>query len=238
MKRAILLIAIAMLTFLLYALYKNPGVLENIWLWLIGLGGLIIQSARNLLNYIKDLIGRGDKSDDSDKSKKEEEKPDTPRGDINLSLLRYVNDGETTTGQLYINGQFFCYTLEDPEKDNNNQGEVRILAGFYSIGFRKEEDLSTQKYAERYPEWFTYHLELQGEKVKDRVYIRSGGDNIQAPGSILVSGSLSLGNTGQLLTASREAYRSLYQYLAVALEQNKKIIIHIQDETWFQNLAS
>lgn len=65
MKRVFLLLFIALLTFLLIALYKNPALLNDIWRWLIGLLGLIIKGGQRILNCFAGLFSREDGKTDS-----------------------------------------------------------------------------------------------------------------------------------------------------------------------------
>ncbi|RVU01083.1 hypothetical protein EOD41_10740 [Mucilaginibacter limnophilus] len=42
----------------------------------------------------------------------------------NLTVRRKWYTNNTTTGELYINGSFFCYTLEDVCRDLNRDGDL------------------------------------------------------------------------------------------------------------------
>jgi len=61
-----------------------------------------------------------------------------------MKLIRKVDSGKSTIGELYIDGEFFCYTLELPWKENKNQvscippgkRRVRIRPGTDSVNFR------------------------------------------------------------------------------------------------------
>ena len=172
MKRILLLLLVAVVTFLLIALYKNPEILNDIWLWLVGLAGTIIKFGRDFIDYVASFFKGKDKEEDdqpaadpsvSDDPSKDSTKKITPvpSADITVDLLRYSDDGETTIGLLYIDKKFYCYTLEDTHHDIKVPGETRIPAGNYQLTMRKEVTPLTEKYRTRYPEWFTFHLELQ-----------------------------------------------------------------------------
>lgn len=231
MKRVLLLILIAVGTFVLFMLYKNPEVLEEIWLWLIGLLGVIIKSFKSLINYINKILPNKKVEALSNSVHK-------TKGDVNLSLLRYADDGETTIGLLYIDNKFHCYTLEDTFREVKIAGETRIPAGSYPIELKREDTPLTKKYKEKYPDWFTYHLELKGVTDFSSIYIHSGGDHTHTEGCILVSDSLSTGDANTFLTNSRNTFKSLYEFLSNQIRDEKKIILNIRDEVWFQNLAS
>jgi hypothetical protein len=52
---------------------------------------------------------------------------------MNLLLQRLPSDEHRTHGDLYIDGQWCCYTLEDVVRDEKIKGETAIPAGTYRI---------------------------------------------------------------------------------------------------------
>lgn len=254
MKRILLLLLVAVVTFLLIALYKNPEILNDIWLWLVGLAGTIIKFGRDLVEYVASFFKGKDTEENKkpatnnsvtedpfDDSSNQNVMPIVPPAaiaDITIDLLRYSDDGQTTVGLLYIDKKFYCYTLEDTHHDVKVPGETRIPAGNYQLGLRKELTPLTEKYRTRYPEWFTYHLELQNVPKFNSIYIHSGGDHNDTEGCILVSDSLSISDTKTFLTNSRNTFKTLYKFLSTHLDNNKKILIKVQDENWASVLAS
>lgn len=59
-----------------------------------------------------------------------------------LNLTRKIFTSNSTIGELTINGQFFCHTLEDMDRDKNRNGkleegkiygETAISSGFYQV---------------------------------------------------------------------------------------------------------
>lgn len=251
MKRFLLLLLIAVITFVIFALIKNPGVLEEIWLWIIGLIGLIIKSFRSIFEYFKNLIADDETSVKEATTKDAKSKATSPSmpepasataslpaADVRISLLRYSDDGQTTVGLLYINDKFYCYTLEDTFQEVKVPGETRIPAGSYTLDFRKEETELTTTYRNRYPEWFTYHLHLKNVPNFSAIYIHSGGDHTHTEGCILVSDSLSTKDKQSFLTNSRNTFKALYGFLSNELRQGKKIQIEVKDEGWINRIAS
>jgi len=53
-----------------------------------------------------------------------------------LELKRFVDDGDTTGGALFINGVFECFIVEDQEQTKKVWGEMRVPCGMYDITFR------------------------------------------------------------------------------------------------------
>lgn len=50
-----------------------------------------------------------------------------------LRLVREVFSDKSTTGSLYVDGAFFCYTLEDRVRDVKIAGETCIPFGNYEV---------------------------------------------------------------------------------------------------------
>lgn len=234
MKRILLLIAVAIGTFLIILFFKNPNMLEGIWMWALGLIGLIIKGGRvvweKITNLFDSVLPENQKEGITPKKSKIESKIEV---DIELTILRYFHDKDTTLGLLYINGGFFCYTLEDTFNQPKVPGQSRIGSGEYAVDFRREETELTKTYRSRYPEWFHYHLWVKDVPEFSSIYIHSGGDNTDTEGCILVSDSLSVKADSQFFTNSRNTFKRLYLYLKEELDKNKKIKISIHDEAWF-----
>ena len=244
MNRFLLLVLVAGATFLIVLFAVKPELIENIWLWLVGLAGVIVKAFQVLVDFFKEKF-----SDDKDKDKEKETtepEPSTgsagntpstqPFNGTSLSLARFSDDGETTIGMLTVNGKFYCYTLEDTFHKEKIAGETRIPAGTYNIRYRKEETELTMKYRERYYEWFTWHLQLQDVPGFDSVYIHNGGDHTNTEGCILVSDSLNVSSEKTFLTNSRETYRRLYGYIREQLDNNVPVRITIYNEEWINKL--
>lgn len=242
MKRVFLLIVIAIAAFLLVVLYKNSGLLNDIWIWLVGLAGLVIKSGRSAIDYFKQLFS------DSEESALVLPTPVTgaltPAGsgtyqaDVTITVLRYMHDDTTTVGLLYIENTFQCYTLEDTYHQVKVPGDTRVPAGIYQVGFSKEETSLTKKYRDLYPDWFTYHIEIMNVPEFSSIYIHNGGDYRDTEGCLLVSDSLSAGSSSTVLTNSKNTFKRIYQKLEGFLHDQKSISIIIRDESWVRQLSS
>lgn len=244
MNRFLLLVLVAGATFLIVLFALKPELIDNIWLWLVGLSGVIVKSFQSMIDFFKDKFS-------SDKEKPEETEseannqedsnhsdnnPEETFNGISLSLFRYSDDGETTIGLLNIDRQFYCYTLEDTFHEAKIKGKTRIAAGIYSVEFRSETTELTLKYRDRYPEWFTFHLQLQNVPGFDSIYMHNGGDHTDTDGCILVSDSLNINNQKTFLSNSRETFKRLYGYLTEQLDKNIPIRIIIYDEDWIKKI--
>ena len=245
MNRILLLILIAGAVFLLILFAVKPELIGNIWLWLIGLSGVIVKASQSLLSYFQKLFGGNKEQNETNSAKTD--KPDASMNKVTsdkvdyftgltIRLLRYFDDGETTVGMLLINNRFYCYTLEDTYHEIKVAGETRIAAGTYSIKFRTELSPFTLTMRERYPEWFTYHLELLNVPGFKHIYIHNGGDNTDTKGCILVSDSITVNNENTFFSNSRETFRRLYLFVSEQLNNNVPVRIIIDDEKWMNNL--
>lgn len=226
MKRIITLVFIALLAFLIVYLVQKPEVLENIWMWLVGLAGSIVAAGQKLVAFFK-----GDKKEDSTTEKQQN---DDFEG-LTLRLKRYSDDGQTTLGLVYLGEHFYCYSLEDTFQLQKVAGQTRIPAGTYTINFREEESPLTKKYRDKYPDWFTFHLQLQNVPGFENIYIHSGGTSEDTAGCLLVSDSFNISDKAKFLTNSRATFKKLYNFLSKELKAGKQVRIQIFDENWFQN---
>ncbi|NJN28818.1 MAG: hypothetical protein HC819_23995 [Cyclobacteriaceae bacterium] len=170
MKRFLLLLIIAIATFLIFAFFNNLDVFQDIWLWLVGFAGLIIQSGKTLFKSIKSLFAPEQRERETIQSDGDIQ-PKVPNSPINehledpftlqMTLLRFHDDGRATLGLLYINRVYYCYTLEDTHREVKLEKETRIPAGTYLVDFNPEESPFTRQYQQQFPEWFSYHLEIK-----------------------------------------------------------------------------
>ncbi len=226
MKRIFTLVFIALLAFLVVYLVQKPEVLENIWMWLVGLAGSIVAAGQRLVAFFK-----GNKEEGITTEKQEK---DDFEG-LTLRLKRYSDDGQTTLGLVFVGEHFFCYSLEDTFQLQKIAGETRIPAGTYSISLREEESPLTKKYRDKYPDWFTFHLQLQNVPGFENIYIHSGGTSEDTAGCLLVSDSFNISDKAKFLTNSRATFKKLYIFLSKELKNGKQVRIQIFDENWFQN---
>jgi hypothetical protein len=98
---------------------------------------------------------------------------------INLLIIRDTFTENSTIGKLFINGEFFCDTLENPYI-NNERNISCIPAGEYKVRLRLARESATRDY-----------LHLLVQDVKDRSYIlfHRGNTAKDTRGCILVGQS-------------------------------------------------
>jgi len=154
-------------------------------------------------------------------------------GRCTLTILRYVDDGETTLGLIFLRNKFFAYTLEDAHQDIKIQQKTRIPAGIYNIDFMKTETELTKKYRKIYSDWFDFHLEVRHIPNFENVYIHVGNTHENSDGCILIADGVSAG-TSKSLQNSRDAYQRFYKTTSALLKSNEPVNIQILNEDWFE----
>jgi hypothetical protein len=117
-----------------------------------------------------------------------------------------------TIGKLSINGQFACYTLEDPHHDVKIWGNTRIPQGTYKLGLRTVGGKHTQ-YKAKYPTMHKGMLHVLDVPKFQYILIHVGNTNIDTHGCLLVG----LGKTNKTITQSIAAYRKIYPIIANAI---------------------
>jgi hypothetical protein len=246
MNKFVILVLIGLVTFAVIFFAQRPDVLSEVWLWLVGLAGLIVQVVKNAVDYLR---GKPDDMAEAQPTAASvrEKPPAAARAvqpvppdfeGITLSVLRYSDDGQTTVGLMYLNGQYYCYTLEDTHRDEKIAGHTRIPAGIYTLDFNRADTPLTLKYRNNFSDWFTYHIEIKAVPNFQGVYIHSGGDHTHTAGCLLVSDSLSMSAKSTFLSNSRTTYKRLYTYLSQALLNGTPVQLIIHDEAWVNALTA
>ena len=148
---------------------------------------------------------------------------------MHLQLMRFSSGKESTTGSLYIDGEFVCFTLEDTKRIKKIHGETRIPDGLYSLGLRNEGSL-TGKYAERYGNMHRGMLWLKDVTGFDWIYIHTGNKRGHTEGCILFGDTLNNNQIGDgFISRSREAYQRVYPRIAQAIESGEDVKIRISN---------
>jgi len=143
--------------------------------------------------------------------------------------MRISTGAESTTGSLYIDGEFACFVLEDTKRIKKLAGETRIPDGLYRIDLRKEGGLN-QKYAERYGNRHNGMLWLQDVPGFEWVYIHTGNKRGHTEGCLLVGDSLNNNQIGEgFVGKSRDAYQRIYPKIADAIESGEQVTIRISN---------
>jgi hypothetical protein len=150
-----------------------------------------------------------------------------------LTILRYLDDGETTLGLIFLRNKFFAYTLEDAHNEVKIEKKTRIPAGVYKVDFNKNLTDLTKKYRNTYGSWFDFHLEIKHIPNFQNVYIHVGNTHDHSDGCILIADGVSAG-TSKSLQYSRNAFERFYKTTSALLKSNEPVTIQIINEDWFE----
>ena len=95
---------------------------------------------------------------------------------INLLILRDTFTEESTLGKLFLNGEFFCETLENPWK-NNVRNISCIPDGVYDVRLRLPRESASRDYL---------HLLVKEVPNRDYILFHRGNTSADTSGCILV----------------------------------------------------
>lgn len=160
----------------------------------------------------------------------------TQLGKCTLTVLRYIDDGETTLGLIFLRNKFFAYTLEDTHRDEKIKGKTRIPTGIYSVGYSPVDPAQsriTRDYLRDFQPWFTRHLHLKNVPGFEGIYIHVGNFHENTDGCLLIADGVMAGTSRKSLQSSRNAYQRFYKIIAALLDSNEQVNIQILNEDWF-----
>ncbi|QZI90465.1 hypothetical protein MYOV003v1_p0141 [Vibrio phage 207E48.1] len=149
---------------------------------------------------------------------------------MEIEVVRKGVAGNATLGDIYIDGEWVGYTLED--KPEGAEGKVmhntRIPAGRYPIDFRKVLSGKTEQYRAKakYSEFFTWHLELQNVPNYEYVYIHAGNTPEHTSGCLLVGYTQEWGKP--FIGRSGDCFVNVYKRIQDALLNGDDVWINIQ----------
>lgn len=131
---------------------------------------------------------------------------------MELKLVRDKTQGNSTTGKLYVNGTFECYTLEDEVRNKKLLGITAISTGKYKVII----DMSN-----RFKRLLPLLIDVPNFAG---VRIHPGNTSADTEGCILVGQSIQLINGQSFLNASRVAFNKLFNKMQ---ESKDKITLEI-----------
>lgn len=149
-------------------------------------------------------------------------------------LQRYYDNRKSTLGLMFkrsSSGLFHVgHTLEDEYRDVKVSGETRIPAGKYELKLRKVESPATVRYRKRYPDWFVWHVELQGVPGFKYIYVHPGVNEDWTDGCVLLSDGPQTINGNHSLSASPQKFKEWYTEVYDHLMQGGRAYIEVRDE--------
>lgn len=144
---------------------------------------------------------------------------------MNLTVKRNPAKEEWTTGRLFVNDVFECFSLEDQPQEKKVMHETRIPAGTYPISLRTFGG-HHERYKKKYPDLHKGMLWLRNVPGFEAILIHIGNIDDDSSGCLLV-GTLMDDEKG-VLYKSTEAYLKLYRKVVDAFAKGEKITITIE----------
>ena len=139
-----------------------------------------------------------------------------------------------TIGRLYVNGEFFCHTLEDKDRDLSRNdsldkirttkvyGETAIPRGTYAVAM----NVVSPKYSAS--KWYMEVCQGKVPRVVgvpgfEGVLIHTGNTALDTFGCILVGNNTKKGQ----VTSSKDTFRALYKKMKEAINNGETITLEI-----------
>ena len=130
---------------------------------------------------------------------------------INLLLIRNTFSKKSTIGELFLNGERICDTLENPWQDNQRNISC-IPEGVYPVRLRLPRESGTRDYI---------HLLVKDVKDRDYILIHIGNTAKDTSGCILVG----LGSQQDFVSNSTLAMNLLIKEILHLGGENINLII-------------
>ncbi|MNG83193.1 hypothetical protein D3C87_1137360 [compost metagenome] len=154
-------------------------------------------------------------------------------------LLKRVRQGKNSTlSELYVDGLFQCYVLEDSIRDHKIKGQTCIPAGRYSLGINYRGGMNTA-YKKRFPHMHQGMIEIKHVPDFSSIYIHIGNTHADTAGCLLVGTYFHRDKLREdyEVYQSQQAYQNLYQVVIDHIKSGK-VILSIENRLMGGNYAS
>jgi hypothetical protein len=127
---------------------------------------------------------------------------------MNIKVVRKIFSEESTIGELSVNGQFECFTLEDKVRAVKIHGKTAIPAGIYEV---------TITFSDRFKKPLPLLMKVPNF---DGIRIHAGNTAADTEGCLLVGTT----KGKDVVSNSRVAFKALNEKIAAALQKEKVFI--------------
>lgn len=129
-------------------------------------------------------------------------------------MVKRIRQGKNSTlSEIYVEGEFCCYGLEDAVREYKIKGSTAIPAGTYLLGLNTYGGMNA-RYARQFADLHRGMLEIKGIPHYSYVYLHIGNTYADTSGCILVGEGYMYEEEDYVLTQSKKAYKKLYQRLS------------------------
>jgi hypothetical protein len=132
---------------------------------------------------------------------------------MNILVERFDSGSKDTLGRLYIDGKFYCYTLEDEKREVKVKGDTRIPEGTYKVVFYDSPSHGKESLLIKDVPNFQYILIHPGNTEDDTMGCLLPGLRI---------GSL---NGKRAVLDSKTAFKKIYSVIAPAIKKGEEVTI-------------
>lgn len=144
---------------------------------------------------------------------------------MEIKVLRYSDNGESTLGLVFIDGEFQCYSIEDEERTKKVWGETRIPEGRYEVKLRTEGGHHI-RYSKRFGAVHKGMLHVTDVPNFQYILIHIGNDDDDTAGCLLVGNVANNNNLENgFIQGSTTAYLQLYEKVSDAIIHGEQVHI-------------
>jgi len=144
---------------------------------------------------------------------------------MNMLLKRVRHGKNSTLSELYLDGLFQCYVLEDRIRDHKIKGQTCIPAGNYCLGINYWGGMNTA-YKKRFPDMHQGMIEIRDVPAFSNIYIHIGNTHADTAGCLLVGTYFHRDRNHEDFEVykSQEAYHNLYKAVIEDVKRDKVIL--------------
>lgn len=138
---------------------------------------------------------------------------------MKIQVKRIRQGKNSTLSEVYIDGGFFCYGLEDLVRETKIKGSTAIPAGCYKLGLNRYGGMNA-RYKRLFPNVHRGMIEIMDIPNFKYVYIHIGNNFGDTAGCLLVGARYREDSDGDyILEKSTKAYTRLYTQLSEAVSR-------------------
>ncbi|MFD2553559.1 DUF5675 family protein [Sphingobacterium tabacisoli] len=145
---------------------------------------------------------------------------------MHIEVKRIKQRNNSTLSEIYIDGEFFFYGLEDSVRDVKIKGSTAIPAGNYKLGLNTYGAMNA-RYKRKFPEVHRGMIEIRDVPNFKYVYIHIGNYFSDTEGCLLVGEYFKLYDGDYAVYESTKAYRMLYELVVEAVAKGEAMVIII-----------
>lgn len=139
---------------------------------------------------------------------------------MEVTVERYVSDGDSTLSRINVDGVFCAYGLEDAYHATKLAGKTRIPPGRYRVTVRYD-GRHYEQYQRLFPQWHRGTLHINDVPGYQWVMIHVGNTADDTEGCLLIGSSAVIKNGRMMIVGSRDAYRRFYLKVIEAAERGE-----------------